>query len=116
MRKQIFDKIKKTLTILLAVFFVVTLTAASASACASKVANNNLANKVVGNTDASGLTKDQKTALGNQLLDMADNNWFGNGLGNGCNNGCDNGWGNGWFGNNWGNSCDSCDNGWGNGW
>ena len=39
MRKQTFDRINKTLAILLAVFFVITLTAASASACAAKVAN-----------------------------------------------------------------------------
>ncbi len=72
------------------------------------------ANKVVGNTDASGLTEEQKTALGNQLLDMADNNWFGNGNGND--------WGNDWgnfgqrLGQRWDNGWDSCNNGSGNDW
>jgi hypothetical protein len=110
MGKQTFDKIKKTLAILLAVFLVVTLTAASASACASKNVKNvksNLPNKLVSNTDANGLTEEQKTALGNQLLDMADNNWFGNDWGNDR--------GNDW-GNDWGNGCDSCDNGVGDNW
>jgi hypothetical protein len=112
MRKQTFDKIKKTLAILLAVFFVITFTAASASACASKVADNNLANKVV-NPDGSGLTEAQKTALGNQLLDMVDNNWFGNGNGNGngngFGNGFDNGFDNGWFGNDGSDNGCNCD-------
>jgi hypothetical protein len=112
MGKLTFDKIKKTLTILLAVFLVVTLTAASASACASKTAKSPV-NKVVGAPDASGLTEEQKTALGNQLLDMADNNWFGNGIGNGCNS-CNN---NGLFDNGFDNGCDNgCDNGLGNDW
>jgi hypothetical protein len=104
MRKQTFDRIKKTIGILLVASLVVTLTVASASACASKVANN-LPNKVV-NPDGSGLTEAQKTALGNQLLDMFDN---GNGNGwDGYNNGW-NGYDNGWngynngFDNNWGN-------------
>ena len=84
MRKQTFDRINKTLAILLAVFFVITFTAASASACAAKVANN-FPNKVV-NPDDNGLTEAQKTALGNQLLDM-----FDNGNGNGW-DGYNNGW------------------------
>lgn len=112
MRKQTFGKIKKTLVILLAVFFVVTAMAASASACTSKAAATAAPNKAV---DANGLTEAQKTALGDQLLNWADNNWFGgNGAGNGCNS-CNNGLGNGWFGDNWGNGCNSCDNG-GNDW
>jgi hypothetical protein len=88
--------------------------AASASACTTKAANNIPVNTPVVNpvanpvTDANGLTEAQKTALGNQLLDWADNNWFGNGAGNGnggWNNGWDNGWDNGWSGE---DSC-NCD-------
>ena len=112
MRKQTFDRINKTLAILLAVFFVITFTAASASACAAKVANN-FPNKVV-NPDDSGLTEAQKTALGNQLLDMFDN---GNGNGwDGYNNGL-NGYNNGWNGYN--NGLNGYNNGWNgynNGW
>jgi hypothetical protein len=120
MRKQTFDRIKKTLAILLAVFFVVTTMAASASACTSKAANANLPNKVVSNlrnnaVDANGLTEAQKTALGNQLLDMFDNNGYNNGW-DGYNNGWD-GYNNGLGGYN--NGWDGYNNGWNgynNGW
>jgi hypothetical protein len=104
MRKQTFTKIKKTLVLLLAVFFVITFMAASASACTTKVADNIPVNTPVVNpvtnpvTDANGLTEAQKTALGDQLLDWADNNWFGKGNGNSC--GCDNG-DDDWFDNDW---------------
>ncbi len=40
MRKQTFDRVKKTIGILLAVFLVVTLTVASASACSTKSVKN----------------------------------------------------------------------------
>ncbi|HEY3363045.1 MAG TPA: hypothetical protein VGK06_14820 [Methanosarcina sp.] len=40
MGKQIFGRMKKTVAILLAVFFVVSVTAASASACSSKTATS----------------------------------------------------------------------------
>ena len=65
-----------------------------------------LSNKVV-NPDDSGLTEAQKTALGNQLLDM-----FGNGNGNGW-DGYNNGWNgynNGWNGYN--NGWNGYNNGW----
>jgi hypothetical protein len=114
MRKQTFDRIKKTLAILLAVFFVVTTMAASVNACTSKAANANLPNKVVSNlpnnaVDANGLTEDQQTALGNKLLDMFDNgqNGYNNGW-NSYNNGW-NGYNNGWNGYN-----NDFDNSWGN--
>ena len=70
MRKQTFDRIKKTMVILLAVFLVATLTVASASACSKNLKPVN--------------------KLGNNL----DYN-LGNNLGNkGCDNGCDNGFDN----------------------
>lgn len=103
MRKQVFIKIRKTLAILLAVLFVATFMAASVSAC-NKVASNTPVTAPVVNpatnpvVDANGLTEAQKTALGNQLLDWADNNWFGKGDGD-----------NGWSGNDWWGGDDSCD-------
>ncbi len=81
MRKQTFDKIKKTLAILLAVFIVVSFTAASASACSTK----NVKNKLASDKGDNKLTEKQKTELGNRLLDFADKNMFGNLRGgNGC--------------------------------
>jgi hypothetical protein len=99
---------------MLAVFLVVTLTAASASACSSKNANPKV-------TDDKKLQEDYYNELGNRLLDSIDNNGFDNGLfdnglfdnglfdngmfDNGCDNGCDDGllgddWDNGWLGDN----------------
>ena len=102
MRKQTFDRIKKTLGILLAVFLVVTLTAASASACSTKNVKNKLASDIGDNKLAENqknvknnlasdigdnkLTEKQNTELGNRLLDFADNNMFGNGWGNNWDN------------------------------
>ncbi len=100
MRKQTFDKIKKTLAILLAVFLVVSFTAASASACSTK----NVKNKLASAKGDNKLTEKQKTELGNRLLDFADKNMFGNLRGGkGCNKGCDNDWGNDWLGDDWNN-------------
>ena len=102
MRKQTFDRVKKTLGILLAVFLVVTLTAASASACSTK----NVKNKLASDIGDKKLAENQNTELGNRLLDLADNNMFGNGWGNnwddnGCDSGCDNGFGDGYDNNYW---------------
>jgi hypothetical protein len=103
MRKQTFDKIKKTLAILLAVFLVVSLTAASASACSTKNAKNKLASDKGDNK----LTEKQKTELGNRLLDFADKNMFGNLRGG-------NDWNNDWLGDDWNN--DWLGDDWNNDW
>ena len=111
MRKQTFDKIKKTLAVLLAVFLVVTLTAVSVSAASTKDAKDNLKKEVIIKSDGSGLTKEQETELGNRLLDLADNNLLGNGLVNDrYNNWWDNDRRNNWWDN------DRCNNGWDNDW
>ena len=90
MRKQTFDRVKKTIGILLAVFLVVTLTVASASACSTKsIKNVTPVNNLGNNLGYNGL-------LGNGLL--------GN---NGCDS-CNNGW------NGYNNGCDSCNNGFDN--
>lgn len=117
MRKQTFDKIKKILAVLLAVFLVVTLTAVSVSAAGTKDAKDNIKKEVVIKSDGSGLTKEQETELGNRLLDLADNNLigWGNGLGNDrCNNWWDNDRSNNWWDN---GRCNNCwDNDWDEDW
>jgi hypothetical protein len=115
LRKQTFDKIKKTLAILLAVFFVITLTAASASACGTKKAEIAPVTQPA-SVDANGMTEEQKTKLGKQLLDYADKNMFGNaGAGMGALGGLfgDN-WNTNWLGNDFGNNLGG-GNDWGNG-
>lgn len=95
---QNFNKIKKTVFILLAVFFVVTVTAASASACTSKDTKEKAKEQPATVVDPK---QDQKVAqeeLGNKLLDMVENNWFGNGNGGYS----DNGWSDDdWFSDDW---------------
>lgn len=120
MRERNFNKIKKTVFILLSVFFVVTVITASASACTSKVKDDKCKSspkeKVVKEKPAKVVDQKavkeaaQKAAqekLGTKLLDFVENNWFGNGLGGNC----DNGWGgdcnNGWFGDDW-DDCWDC--------
>jgi len=97
MIEQNFNKIKKTVFILLAVFFVVTVTAASASACASDGSEEKTKEKPANVVDP----KQAQEKLGNKLLDMVENNWFGNGNGGYS----DNGWGddsdNGWSDDDW---------------
>jgi len=108
MRKQTFDTIKKTIGILLAVFLVVTLTVASASACSTKSVKNVTPVNNLGNNLGY---------LGNNLgNNLGYNGLLGNGLlgNNGCDS-CNNGWdgyNNGWNGYN--NGCDSCNNGFDN--
>lgn len=101
MRKQNSNKIKKTIVILLAVFFVVAMTAASATACTSKDKDGKctsshkekVCNKIAKPIKETAKPKvvDQKPVskkTGNNLLDFFDNNWFGSGCGTSCNNGC----------------------------
>jgi len=127
MREQNFSKIKKTAFILLGVFFVVAVTAASASACASSDHKEKIIKvepaKVVDPKAAQEAAQKAAQAaaqekLGNQLLDMVQNDWFGNGGGSDSDNGwegdSDNSWGgdsdNGWEGasdNSWGGDSDN---------
>jgi opacity protein-like surface antigen len=97
MIEQSFNKIKKTVFILLAVFFVVAVTAASASACASNDNKEETKEKPANVVDP----KQAQEKLGNKLLDMVENNWFGNGNGGYS----DNGWGgdsdNSWSDDDW---------------
>jgi hypothetical protein len=112
LRKQTLDKIIKTLAILLTVFFVITITAASASACGTKKAVASPETQPAADSGC-GMTEDQKTKLGEQLLDYADNNMFGqSGSGLGALGGLfgDN-WNTQWLGNDFGNGL-----GWGNDW
>jgi len=105
MIEQNFNKIKKTVFILLTVFFVVAVTAASASACASNDNKEETKEKPANVVDP----KQAQEKLGNKLLDMVENNWFGNGKGSNSDNGwrgnSDNGWrgdsDNGWSDNDW---------------
>ena len=73
MGKQTFDRIRKTVAILLAVCFLVSLTAASASACKDKV--------VAAAPVAAAVADDANDRLGEELLDSFDdwagNNWDG---------------------------------------
>ena len=131
MRKQTFDKIKKTLAILLAVCFLASVTAASVSAASAKDvksdlkknvvsknagcaknAKSELKKKVVGNKDCSELTEKQKTEEGNKLLDYVDNNWFRTGAVNNWGRGLVNYRGNGLFNG----GCNNCDTDWGDDW
>lgn len=107
MRKQNFNKIKNVLFILLTVFFVVSVTAASASACVSKdhkekpIKEKSVKEKPIKEKPAQVV--DQKAAqeqLGNKLLDMIENNWFGNGGESYSDNGEEGDFDNGWFGDN----------------
>jgi hypothetical protein len=118
MRKQTFDRVKKTIGILLAVFLVVTLTVASASACSTKSVKNlkpvnNLGNNLgynLGNNLGYNLGNNLGYNLGNNLgYNLGNNGLLGNGLLG--NNGWD-GYNNGWDGYN--NGCDSCNNGFDN--
>jgi len=104
MREQSFNKMKKTVFILLAVFLVVSLTAASASACDSKagadkckvakekvakeagadkckVAKEKVAKeKVVKEVAKEKVVKEvAKEKVGNELLDVVENDWFDGG-------------------------------------
>ena len=112
MIEQNFNKIKKTVFILLAVFFVVTVTAASASACTSKDTKDTKDTKEKAKEQPATVVdpkQSQKAAqeeLGNKLLDMVENNWFGNGNGGYSDNGwggdSDNGWSDDdWFSDDW---------------
>ncbi|WP_292387567.1 hypothetical protein [Methanosarcina sp. UBA5] len=139
MREQRFNKIKKIVFILLAVFLVISLTAASASAWYSKTSDGKCkevakekvvkeakekpVKEVVKEKAAKKVAKEKvvkkavrervfdrklgNEKLGNELLDMVENNWFGSGRGGNC----DNGWGgdcdNGWFGDDW-DDCSDC--------
>lgn len=112
MRKQNFNKIKNAVFILLAVFFVISVTAASASACVSSdhkekpikeksVKEKPIKEKPIKEKPAQVV--DQKAAqeqLGNKLLDMIENNWFGNGGESYSDNGEGGDFDNGWFGDN----------------
>jgi hypothetical protein len=81
MGKQTFDRIRKTVAILLAVCFLVSLTAASASACKDKV--------VAAAPVAAAVADDANDRLGEELLDNFDD-WAGNN------------WdGDDWLGDNW---------------
>ncbi len=64
MGKQTFDRIRKTVAILLAVCFLVSLTAASASACKDKV--------VAAAPVAAAVADDANDRLGEELLDSFD--------------------------------------------
>lgn len=121
MREQNSNKIKKAIVILLAVFFLVAMTAASASACTSKdkdgkctsshkekITKEKVCKKIA--TPVKEIAKPTVVAqkpvskkIGNNLLDFFDNNWCGSGCGTSCVNGliiyckeC-------WFGNDFGN-------------
>jgi hypothetical protein len=113
MREKNSNKIKKTVLILLAVFFVIAVTAASASACTSKVKDDKCKSshkeKVAKEKPVAKETPapvvDQKAAqekLGNQLLDMVENNWFGSGSGSNDDGGWGGDLGDGWSGDDWG--------------
>lgn len=84
MRKQTFDRIKKTMVILLAVFLIATLTVASASACSK---NLKPVNKLGNNLDYN-LGNNLGNNWGND--DLCDNDWGNKGCDNGCDNGFDN--------------------------
>ena len=111
MMEQNFNKIKKTVFILLAVFFVVAVTAASASACASDGSEEKTKEKPANVVDPKqaqeAAKKIAQEKLGNKLLDMVENNWFGNGgySDNGWGDDSDNGWrgdsDNGWSDDDW---------------
>ncbi|MGB9941196.1 hypothetical protein [Methanosarcina sp.] len=108
MREQSFNKIKKTVFILLAVFLVVSLTAASASACDSKTSNDKCKSslnekvakeKVVKEVAKEKVAKEKvvkevakekkakekvvkevaKEKVGNELSDVVENDWFDSG-------------------------------------
>jgi hypothetical protein len=91
MREQNFNKIKKAAFILLAVFFVVVVTAAASSACTSKVSDKKCKTfkekpikETVKPVKEAPKVVEKKAAqelLGNKLLDIGENNWFGNGCG-----------------------------------
>lgn len=122
MRQQKFNKIKKTVFIFFAVFLVVSLTAASASAWYSKTSDDkcksSLKEKVVKEVAKEkpvkevarervirGAVKEKvvkvvaKERLGNEFLYFVENNWFDIGRGSYCDNG--------WFSDNW-DDCWDC--------
>jgi hypothetical protein len=120
MKKQNSNKIKKTIVILLAVCFVVAMTAASASACTSKDKDGKctsshkekVCKKIAKPVKETAKVKvvDQKPVskkIGNNLLDFVDNNWWGNGCGTSCVNGLSIYCTECWFSNDW-NDCWNC--------
>jgi hypothetical protein len=121
MREQNFNKIKKTVFILLAVFLVISLTTTSASAWYSKtsdgkckeVAKEKVAKVEIVKEIAKPVQEVAKVKvvkgvaeerLGSGLLDCAENNWFVTGWVTGWIRDCDNGC----FGNCWDNCWDNC--------